>query len=191
MDLAPRRRAENPPIRPGRGRSGRDRSIGDIRDDESAELARLIRRRGPRWEVGRTEQAPLFSTWPSWYPPPVGQVERALEVKASYRIESRSLVFQTDEVRELLALLAAVDDPADEVALITALRSPGLACSDADLADWRLARGQWRIDRIVPDSFEEHRVAATLRGAQLTRSGTGNRSAELVAQVVRERRLVG
>jgi tRNA-dihydrouridine synthase A len=37
-----------------------DRSIGDIRDDESAELARLIRHmRTEAWEVGRTQRAPL------------------------------------------------------------------------------------------------------------------------------------
>jgi len=197
VDLAPHRRA--PGTRPSVlvvGGPVENRSIGDIRDDESEELARLIRRmRAEEWEVGRTERAPLRYDDVALLVPtrtPVGQVERALEGEGiPYRIESRSLVFQTDEVRELLALLAAVDDPADEVALITALRSPGLGCSDADLADWRLAGGQWRVDGTVPEGLEEHRVASALQEiARLHGERDWKPVNELVAQVVRERRLV-
>lgn len=197
VELAPHRRA------PGRqpavmvvGGPVADQSIGDIRDAESRELAGLIRRmRAEEWEVGRTERSAVRYDDIAILVPtrtPLGQVERALESEGiPYRIESRSLVFQTDEVRELLALLAAVDDPADEVALITALRSPGLACSDADLADWRLAGGQWRIDGEILEGLREHPVARAL--AELARLH-GERDwkpvNELVAQVVRERRLV-
>ncbi|HEY8058121.1 MAG TPA: UvrD-helicase domain-containing protein, partial [Acidimicrobiales bacterium] len=197
VDLAPHRRAAG--SRPSVlvvGGPVEDRSIGDIRDDESEELAALIRRmRAEGWEVGRTDRAPVRYDDVALLVPtrtPVGQLERALENEGiPYRIESRSLVFQTDEVRELLALLAAVDDPADEVALVTALRSPGLACSDADLADWRLAKGQWRIDGTVPEGFEEHRVAVALREiARLHEVRDWKPVNELVAQVVRERRLV-
>jgi ATP-dependent helicase/nuclease subunit A len=197
VDLAPHRRA------PGRhpavlvvGGPVEDRSIGDIRDAESQELAGLIRRmRAEKWEVGRTERAPVRYDDIAILVPtrtPLGQIERALELDGiPYRIESRSLVFQTDEVRELLALLAAVDDPADEVALITALRSPGLACSDADLADWRLAGGQWRIDGDVPDERQGHPVARALDElARLHAERAWKPVNELVAQVVRERRLV-
>jgi len=197
VDLAPHRPA------PGRhpavlvmGGPVADQSIGDIRDAESRELAGLIRRmRAEEWEVGRTDRAAVRYDDIAILVPtrtPLGQVERALEAEGiPYRIESRSLVFQTDEVRELLALLAAVDDPADEVALITALRSPGLACSDADLADWRLAGGQWRTDAEVPEALREHPVASALAEvARLHGERDWKPVNELVAQVVRERRLV-
>ncbi len=171
-------------------------TIGDIRDAESEELAGLIRRvRAEAWEVGREERAPVRYDDIALLVPtrtPLGQIERALEAEGvPYRIESRSLVFQTDEVRELLAVLAAVDDPADEVALVTALRSPGLACSDADLADWRLAGGQWRIDGPVPEGHEDHPVARALGELKRLHEVRDWKPVnELVAQVVRERRMV-
>ncbi|MBA2497201.1 MAG: UvrD-helicase domain-containing protein, partial [Acidimicrobiia bacterium] len=69
---------------------------------------------------------------------PIGALERALDAAdIPYRIESRSLVWATDAVRELLAVLRAVEDPADAVAVVAALRSPGFGCSDDDLASWR------------------------------------------------------
>jgi ATP-dependent helicase/nuclease subunit A len=197
VDLAPHRGASG--ARPAVlvvGGPVTERSIGDIREAESTELAGLIRRmRAEAWEVGRTERGPLRYDDIALLVPtrtPLGQIERALEAeRIPYRIESRSLVFQTDEVRELLAVLAAVDDPADEVALVTALRSPGLACSDADLADWRLAGGQWRIDGRTPEGREEHPVARGLAQLQrLHEERDWKPVNELVAQVVRERRMV-
>ncbi|MEJ7844799.1 MAG: UvrD-helicase domain-containing protein, partial [Acidimicrobiales bacterium] len=75
---------------------------------------------------------------------PIGALERALDAAdIPYRIESRSLVWATDVVRELLAVLRAVEDPSDAVAVVAALRSPGFGCSDDDLASWRRAGGRW------------------------------------------------
>src|SRR5207244_3496784 len=60
---------------------------------------------------------------------PRAQLERALDTHdVPYRVESRSLVWATDAVRELLAVLSAIDDPADDIAVVAALRSPGFAC---------------------------------------------------------------
>ncbi len=171
-------------------------SIGAIRDAESEELAGLIRRmRAEGWEVGRTVRAPLRYDDVALLVPtrtPLGQIERALESAGiPYRIESRSLIFQTDEIRELLAVLAAVDDPADQVALVTALRSPALACSDSDLVDWRLADGRWSIRSDPPEGLEDHPVAralADLRSLHEARDWLP--VSELVARVVRDRRMV-
>ena len=75
---------------------------------------------------------------------PLGPIERALDdADIPYRVESRSLVWRTDVVRELLALLTAVEDPADEVAVVAALRSPAFACTDPELLEWRRAGGRW------------------------------------------------
>ena len=50
-----------------------------------------------------------------------------------YRLEGSSLIFDTQEVRDLLNCLRAIDDPGDEVGIVAALRSPAFACTDVDL----------------------------------------------------------
>ncbi len=69
---------------------------------------------------------------------------RQLEIaRIPYRIEGGSLLFDTQEVRDLLNCLRAIDDPSDEVSVVAALRSPAFACSDLDLLRWRDAHGPW------------------------------------------------
>jgi ATP-dependent helicase/nuclease subunit A len=171
-------------------------SIGEVREAEADELAELVQRmRAEVWEVGREERRALRYDDVALLVPtrtPLGQIERALEQHGvPYRIESRSLVFQTDEVRELLAILAAVDDPADEVAVVAALRSPGLACSDTELADWRLAGGTWDPLRDPPDELAGHPVATALADLKRLHAERDWLPVnEMVARVVRERRLV-
>ena len=61
-------------------------------------------------------------------------LERGLEsANIPYRLESASLIFETQEVRDLLNCLRAIDNPADRVATVAALRSPAFGCSDVDL----------------------------------------------------------
>lgn len=75
-------------------------------------------------------------------------LERALEdARLRYRLESGALLIATQEVRDLLNCLRAIDDPTDEVALVAALRSPAYGCSDADLLRWREAGGRWSYER--------------------------------------------
>ena len=71
-------------------------------------------------------------------------LERTLgDAGLPYRIESKSLVYASDEVRDLVTLLSAIDDPADEVAVVAALRHPALGCDDRALLAWRTAGGAW------------------------------------------------
>jgi len=71
-------------------------------------------------------------------------LERALsEAGVPYRVESGSLIYRTQEVRDLLNCLTAIDDPGDEVAVVAALRSPAFACSDVDLARHKASGGTW------------------------------------------------
>jgi ATP-dependent exoDNAse (exonuclease V) beta subunit len=197
VDLAPHRADhDGPPAVIVIGGPTEEGSIGDLREAEATELAALVRRmRAERWMVGREQRAPLRYDDVALLVPtrtPLAQIERALEAEGiPYRIESRSLIFRTDEVRELLAILAAVDDPADQVALVTALRSPGLACSDADLATWRLAGGAWDVRLLPPEGLEDHPVArAFAHLVQLHEARDWLPVSDLVARVVRERRLV-
>ena len=74
----------------------------------------------------------------------LGILERALEdAGIPYRIEGGSLLFDTQEVQDLLNCLRAIDNPADAVAVVAALRSPAFACSDVDLLNWRETGATW------------------------------------------------
>ena len=81
------------------------------------------------------------------------------------RVESRLLIWNTAEVRDLLAVLSAVSDPNDQVAVVAALRSPGLACSDVDLASWRWQQGRWSylaVEHVPVEASHPVAIAMTL-----------------------------
>ena len=50
-----------------------------------------------------------------------------------------------DEVRELLGVLRAIDETADERDVIRALRASCFAISDAELVSWHAAGGRWVV----------------------------------------------
>ncbi len=78
----------------------------------------------------------------------LAHLERGLEEwNIPYRLESASLVFETQEIRDLLNCLRAIDNPADQVATVAALRSAAFGCSDADLVRHLDAGGQ--LDYLV------------------------------------------
>ena len=64
-----------------------------------------------------------------------------------YRAEASSLVYEADEVRDLLAAVRAVADPSDGLALVTALRSPLFGCGDDDLWTWKRDGGALNLLR--------------------------------------------
>ena len=69
---------------------------------------------------------------------------RALEdARVPFRMEGGSLLFDTQEVQDLLNCLHAIDDPTNQVPVAAALRSLAFACSDEDLLRWVAARGPW------------------------------------------------
>jgi ATP-dependent exoDNAse (exonuclease V) beta subunit len=90
------------------------------------------------------------------------QLELTLEAaEIPYRVASASLVWATQEVRDLLAVLRVVDDPGDQLSLVAALRSPALACGDDDLLTYRQAGGAWHLHAPAPDTLApEHPVVA-------------------------------
>ncbi len=109
-----------------------------------------------------------------------------------YRLESRSLVYNTREIRDLLNLLKAIDDPTDQIALVAALRSPAFACADDDLYHWRQAGGRWDYRQDRPSSVPENDpVADSMRWLNDTASRRWEMSVSaLVGLVIRERRLM-
>ena len=84
------------------------------------------------------------------------ELERALErVDVPYRVEASSLVYGTREVRDLMTVVRAVDDPTDSLSVVAALRTPGFCCGDDDLAAWRKGYGgQWDYLAHVPDDVQ-------------------------------------
>ena len=89
------------------------------------------------------------------------RLERAFEARGiGYRIESGELIIETQEVRDLIAALRAIDDPSDQVALVAALRSPIYGCSDPELTRWATEGGRFSYD--YTGSGKVERVAAAL-----------------------------
>ena len=90
-------------------------------------------------------------------------LERALaDFAIPYRVEGGSLIYGTQDVRDMINCLTAIDDPADEVAVVAALRSPAYACSDLDLARFRAGGGRFSyLNPALADAVG--RVADSLR----------------------------
>ncbi|MDQ1431390.1 MAG: CRISPR-associated exonuclease Cas4, partial [Actinomycetota bacterium] len=124
----------------------------------------------------------------------LGQLEDALDAAGiPYRAETSSLVYSTREIRDLLVVLQAVDDPTDELALVSALRSPVFGCGDDDLFTYKVHHGgRWDHQCPPPETLPpDHpvgdaiRVLATWHDARLWLSPS-----ELLDRIVRERRVL-
>ena len=120
----------------------------------------------------------------------LGILERGLEdAGIPYRIEGGSLLFNTQEVQDLLNCLRAIDNPQDAVSVVAALRSPAFACSDVDLLAWVDGGGSWNyLDAAGRDE-------ASPVGAGMSRLYEYHRKrhdaavSRLISEFVRERRL--
>ncbi len=124
----------------------------------------------------------------------LGQLEDALEAAGiPARAETSSLVYGTREIRDLLVVLHAVDDPTDELALVTALRSPVFGCGDDDLYTFAVGHhGRWDHQAPLPDSLPvDHPVGRSL---QVLAAWHDARQwlapSELLDRIVRERRVL-
>ena len=149
----------------------------ELRTEEAADVARTIaaiRADPAAWPVERSRPA---ADEARWRPAELADITILLPTRASlgfledalddlaipYRVDTGTLVYDTQEVRDALSTLAAIDDPSDEIALVAALRSPLYACSDADLFTFVAAGGHWNVRRPVPESLPpDHPVLAAL-----------------------------
>ncbi len=116
-------------------------------------------------------------------------LEHALEAQdVPYRIESESVVLGTEDVRQLLNCLRAIDSPGDQIALVAALRSTAFSCSDVELLQFVDDGG--RFDYIHPGSATGP-VAEALAVLREFNGRCGmNPPAKLIEEFIRERRLV-
>jgi ATP-dependent helicase/nuclease subunit A len=118
------------------------------------------------------------------------RLERAFETRdIPYRIESGEIVVGTQEVRDLLSALRAIDDPSDQVAVMAALRSPIYGCSDPELVRWAAEKG--RLDYLYPVDGKVDRVRASLEHLVSFHEARNRTSvAALVERFVDDRMLV-
>ncbi len=84
------------------------------------------------------------------------------EAGVPYRLEGAALLWGAAEVRDVVAVLRAADDPADSVSVLAALRSPGLACGDDDLVSWHSAGGTWDPRPPAPPGPDAHPVSVAM-----------------------------
>jgi ATP-dependent helicase/nuclease subunit A len=125
-------------------------SAEEARRNEAFLIAATIRRAiDERWPVRHddSERPCEFRDVAILFPARTGQelYEEALRRSGiPYRVEAGRSFFARQEVRDLSSVLAAIDDPQDQVSLVAALRSTAFGCSDEDLY-LHVARGR-RLD---------------------------------------------
>jgi ATP-dependent helicase/nuclease subunit A len=176
----------------------------DLRETEAAGIAAMVAR-----IKDEGARAGLWRVWlddaKEWNAPRLADVAILLPTRTALpaleealstagipcRVESRSLLFDTPEVRDLLTILAAIDDPTDQVAVVAALRAPGFGCSDRDLFRFRSAGHSWDYSRAAPEGLPAEDLVmqsmAALKALHACRWWLD--PAEMVDSVIRERRL--
>ncbi|MDX3002103.1 UvrD-helicase domain-containing protein [Kribbella solani] len=108
-----------------------------------------------------------------------------------YRAEASSLVYQTAEVRDLLACARALGDPSDQLALVTTLRSALFGCGDDDLFTWKRSGGAFTLTAPIPDQLVTHPVGVAmewLRSAYY--AARWLTPSEVLAKIVADRRML-
>jgi len=136
---------------------GRDGNIPGIRREEAdAIVATVLEARRENWlhrddpKVKQTRFADIAILLPTRTNSPA--IERALgDAGIPARVESRSLLFAAQEIRDLTNILAAIDDPTDDISVVAALRSPAFAVPDTDLLGHVNAGGRWDYTTDQPD----------------------------------------
>ena len=137
----------------GRSLPGEEVSAADLRDAEFADVAAFAKRAvDEQWPVSRRD---ADGVRPARYEDicvliPKRHVLPHLTwafdcAGVPFRLESSALVYGTQEVSALMAVLRAVNDPSDHFAVVTALRSPAFGFGDDELYEYRCScRGAYR-----------------------------------------------
>jgi ATP-dependent exoDNAse (exonuclease V) beta subunit len=118
-------------------------------------------------------------------------LEDALEqAGVPFRAESSSLVYASREVRDLLMVLRAADDPTDHLRIVSALRTPLLGCGDDDLFRHKvLERRSWSYTSpSAPDPADGVVSAGLALLRSLHEARHWSSPAELLDRIAREGR---
>ena len=178
--------------------------MGAVRAQETEEIALLLRQAiAEPWQVLDREateaegseryRGATFADICILMPTRTGlrQLELALEnAEVPYRLENASLVFETQEIRDLMNCLRAIDDPADEVATVAALRSPAFGCSDVELLLHRQEGGSFNYIA-TRHGLDEGPVSAAMEALRhFHRERVWHPVGLLIDRFVRERQLM-
>ena len=171
-----------------------------LREAEAADVARVIddiRQRPDAWPVHDEGTG-------QWRPARLADVTILIPTRTSlpflrsaldrneivYRIATGTLVYDTQEVRDALAAMHAINDPTDELSLVATLRSPLFACSDVDLFNFREAGGRWDLrgsgNVALPEDHPVVSALAYLKGLWEVRWWAT--PSELLDRLLRDRR---
>ncbi len=141
-------------------------NVPEIRAAEAVDVASVIaeiRDQPEKWLVGDGFDA---TGTPLWRKPKLSDVTVLLPKRISLKHLSAALdrrdipfrantgepVYESQEIRDLLSVLRAIDDPSNELAMAAALRSPLYGCGYDDLYAFIAAGGKFSIDYAIPDS---------------------------------------
>jgi ATP-dependent exoDNAse (exonuclease V) beta subunit len=174
-------------------------AAAELRTREAADIAGIVRRAiaegwrvqdedTKQWRPARLEDVVVLVPARTSLP----FLEEALDQAGlPYRAEASSLVYEAQEVRDLLAAARAVADPSDGLALVTALRSALFGCGDDDLWTWKRDGGALNLLAPMDDDRRTHPVAEAL--TYLRRLHWASRwqsPAEVLAALVSDRRML-
>ncbi|MEE9277368.1 MAG: UvrD-helicase domain-containing protein [Dehalococcoidia bacterium] len=151
------------------------RRIGDARTDEATAIARFIE------TVVHSTELPVEVREKPAGEQPVGEKETGtqrpryrdvcllvrnrtnLEIYTGaldaagipYHLDSGRGFFLQQEIRDAAAILTALDDPSDEVAVVAALKSAPFAASDLELLEFVQAGGRFRLEpQSIPEQYD-------------------------------------
>ena len=186
--------------------SNHKRTAAQLQSDDNADVvAAITTALAEGWTVWRAEPdqdgGPPIEGWHPCTPsdiailvrsrkPVAGLAAALAEARVPHRIEVGTNPWETDEVRDILMALQAIDDPTNELALVTALRSPLFGCGDDDLLAFHLGGGNWDHQQPgTPGLGSDHPVVEGMTWmADLHARRPWIGTTDLVEQVVRDRR---
>jgi ATP-dependent exoDNAse (exonuclease V) beta subunit len=161
------------------------RTIADVRD--RPERWPVQDRQTDQWRAARLSDVTVLVPTRTSLPYLREALDRA---EVPYRLATGTLVYDTQEVRDALAAVRAIDDPTDELSLVAALRSPLYACSDVDLFSFHHAGGRWDLRSDPPAEVPcDHPVRLAFEHLQsLWRQRWWLSPSAMVERLLRERR---
>jgi ATP-dependent helicase/nuclease subunit A len=166
--------------------------VTEVREDQARDVAAAIATlHAEEWPVGEGARPMRFDDVAVLIRARTGLdiLERAFDQAGiPYRLESSSLVYESDEVQRLLAILRAIDDPADAVSTLAALRSPAFGCGDDELSLHRAEGGHWDWRATSPPDTEVAKALSELAAAH--QQCWWESVSALVGQVVADHRMM-
>lgn len=172
-------------------------SASILREREAADVAGVIRRAveegwpvcvDGEWRPARLDDVAVLLPARTSLPFLESALDRA---GIAYRAESSSLVYEAQEVRDLMAAARAIADPSDALSLVTALRSPLFGCGDDDLWTWKHGRGALSVIAPLDEARADHPVGRSLAYLQkLHRAARWMAPSEVLTRLVADRRML-